>query len=1120
MKEIIRQTLANSSQTPYSKGGDLLMAEKNQDMVPKNSQPTNPNPQNPEGEAGATKFWEEQLRQADSRRLEQAEQPAAAGEAPRISSEQIETARTEWESRNNARRAKGEDISVDELHSQEMAWRQGAKPDLTQEAKFFLETVDEGGIPTSVTNNLGRILRENGISDEDIQTKTPNELIGILRGKSPVATTQNTGPESTSTGNANRGGAQTTPETSASGSGANVPPGREPPRAPPVSPSEGNSGDEGEKGDGKKSVFRIDTEHFGITNEPLLNLIRGAEEGVRYAGSDEEAYNALLESLKNIHALPSKEDPSGQKILATEAIREQLNKIFQKRAESAQKALSQDERAQMRDQIESLRETIVGSLSDNEKMDKIEKLIESIDLNDRAYPHIITEAIKGIENEGVDYLVEDMLEYSLERFLNRADATPDQDYPQFTFTESENIAVITNTARRFDEARRLKGIQLGIEPGRREMFQYLTTLNNRRRVMHELFRSMNDLESFTGLITKALRKSGMSFVEKQLVGVKDVQIVYDQVLLFLKSMKPQEKGWLLEEDFVIGDKMVKEQLMESMQEYPENFFRSFIKNDGALEQRPLRKWEIDRAFHMGRDLSGASQRRVIYGILGDIPENADEFLKSVVHEPIARRLAPLKLIPDRFFSHGIAKRFISIFKNEQKRDIDGKISDTKYGYIAKDKNGKTIYGKDGKPLKRGLFGSSQDDFAILDIGIVDPKSNSWRSRWLFIKNPRFKNRETSVDGVSATIGDYLDATKKKFTEGKNHHERKHAIEEWNNSIRDVISHQRLVLGVLIRYPDLDSANKTIIWKNVAKHMPSRIGSLFPNETLELVDDQFNLGGNREKAVTQWTNIAKKLWTAERMRGKNDDRVLGGEGGVLQDTDSYFDKVGLTVDEKKLAKRITALGEKFAPTLSGIKFPFTVFLDDAPETNWDGLSDFDFTRILVNDQNAFQEGYGHLMGNFDNPVKKPEEVAKVIIEAFEKIKSPPGVPDTQKIFEPIVKATVKMRQMNRRAKWMGATLARMLRIPTSPIEEYNLQAHVADDEHDTMGMLHALSQHDVLADDPNELDEKGRTQYQRYREDLDVDTEEVMLAYVRLIIQLFGPAFGLEFAKALGLKMPS
>jgi len=59
--------------------------------------------------------------------------------------------------------------------------------ELTQEAKDLLKNIDkEKTAMLYVTENLSRILKENGISQEDIDKKTPQELMEILKNKKPA----------------------------------------------------------------------------------------------------------------------------------------------------------------------------------------------------------------------------------------------------------------------------------------------------------------------------------------------------------------------------------------------------------------------------------------------------------------------------------------------------------------------------------------------------------------------------------------------------------------------------------------------------------------------------------------------------------------------------------------------------------------------------------------------------------------------------------------------------------------------------------------------------------------------------------------------------------------------
>lgn len=983
--------------------------------------------------------------------------------------------------------------------------------------------------------------------------------------------------------------------------------GDEPPQRPPTA-SAGGGGDEppdepearssrGENANPERdSVMRINRE--GIFSPKIISAINRAEAGTRYM-SDRSKHETLLQELKNIAAMEDEEVPedtpsfSSQKTAARMAINEQIDQLF---ANPDMENVFENVSPQAKDWANLMLGEIKAKKSDAEKMKAIEDVIDGMDPNNRDYTGAIATVIgalgtertsqspaQGIEraeaSKEYDPLIEDLLEYSLERILNRADSDPVGDYPQFTFTESENISVIAHAARRFDEIRRIdfekdnvslpedKKKKLGDVPGRRDMFNYLTTLANRRRTMHELYKSMNDLESFTGLVTRGLRKDGMDFVEKQLVGVSDVQVIYDKVFLSKLSLKTPDQGWLLEDDYRDGDAQALSILKDSATKHSDIFNKSYVDKDGNVQTRPLREWEIDRAFHMGRDLSGASERRVIYEILGGVPENADNFLKSIMHEPIARRLAPLKLIPDRFFGHPVAKRFIDMLKEEQKRGNDGEINNYKYGYM-----------RGEKPV--GFFGVDQGDTSIIDLTITDPKSNSWRARLMFLKNPKF---QYELGGKKQTIGGFLDESKSaaiKEAEDmgmlmkidsrastrervKHHHEQIKVVEEWSDSeeIRRVLNKQRLFLGTLIRYPGLTKDAKAMLWGNMARLNPSSMASLFPNETLDLVKHEFDLGDDREAAVKKWQEIAEKLWTAERMRLHDDAAFVRTGKGSASEVGKYFDRVNLTTDEREIIKKLQSLNfenntdgkgdvEKFDDyqrelaklnlnkkanaasikkikkemgklkpmILAGAAFPFTTFLDDAPETDWSQTSDFDFTRLLVNDHNAYQEGYGHIMGLLDDPTMKPEKAAEVLFESFEKVKGPPGIEGAQKVFEPIVRATAKLRSMNNASKWLGESLVKMARKPASPIQEYNLQAEVADDEKQTAAFLGALAQKDVISDDPAERDEFGRTQYERLRSQTESDRMAVILGSLRLMMQLLGPAFVMEFAKSLGIKL--
>lgn len=970
------------------------------------------------------------------------------------------------------------------------------------------------------------------------------------------------------------------PPTATGGAG-----GEEPPEEPPTASGGETDGEAGrdefpeEAGDESKE-FRINAED--VEDSRVRKFIRVAEVGYKNAVSSPDKLKVLTDAQKEILMLDSnieEEDTPenrqayekfvSQKRAGESALQEHIAQLGAQVRKENGEAMTQTERAQAEQKAEKLTKIITNrELSYDDKLSKIEGIIRhDLNPNDRVYPEILGRAIELVESRDFDYLIEDLLEYSLERFLNRADDDPTLEYPQATFAEQENLAVITHIARTFDEKRESAEIELGVNPGRRFMFKYLTQLSNRRRTMHELYRNMNELEGFTGIVTRGLRKEGMDFVEKQLVGVSDVQVIYEKVMLSLLSLKPEGQGWLLEDDYKIGDQMVLDKLRQDASEHADDFNKSYLDAEGNLKIRPLRQWEITRAFHMGRDLSGASERRVVFGILGGVPRNADNSLKSIMHEPIARRLAPLKLIPDRFFGHPVARRFLHMLKIEQKRRDDGTVDYFKYGYVRK-----------GRPI--GFFGVDQGDTSITDLTITDPKSNSWRARLMFLKNPNFMR---NIGGKYQTVGEFLDESTGEGSFGihelrgdestkervRHHDDIRERKKEWNErpDIKSVLNDQRLFLGTLVRHGALSDENKAMIWGNIAELNPSSIAALFPNEALEIVSGQFDLEGDRDASIRQWMEIAQKLWTAERIRLNSDAKFLrSGQEGPMPSVEFYFEKSGITdpreiavieklqrldldIDltnrddierfnqlqkemgklnlakpddvarEKELQEEVISLrGRANAMILAKARFPFTAFLDDSPETDWSQTSDYDFTRLLVNDHNAYQEGYGIIMGVVDDSVMKLEEAGEKLIESFEKVKGPPGLEGAQRVFRPITRTVAKIRTMNRMGKWAGESIMKMLRKPASPVQEYNLQGEVADDEKQTAAYWGRLSQKDVVSDDPAERDEKThKTPYEIERQLTDSDRKKVVLGMLRLMMQIFGPAFAMSFADAMGLK---
>lgn len=767
------------------------------------------------------------------------------------------------------------------------------------------------------------------------------------------------------------------------------------------------------------------------------------------------------------------------------------------------------EGAEARERLEAL----VGAMY-GEDYEEIKRVIDLFDLDDGHYAQVVKAAIETVR--GKDHIIEYVLEYGVERIINTADDRPEDEYPQFDMYQQQNLNKLQQFGRQYDERRRREGINTKGS----EMFKYLSNLVTKRRAMHMLFQNMNDKKAYQALVTQHLRKDGLAFVEKHIVGVSDVQIMYEQILA---SKLSSSKNWLTVADFKSADEEV-EAMLGNAASHEDLMYKEFTRADGTKGRRKLQDWEIKRAQLVGRSLSAASERRLVYGVLGDVPEDVDTLLKSVESEFLARAIAPLKLIPARFFEWPIARRFLEVYL-EKLKTKDGKIDNHKYGYVRNNE-------------AAGLYGQSQDALAILDTGISDPKSNGWRSREMLLKQDAYKIE--AFDGEKVAIGDYLDKvghhtehevverlrrenpgiTKNEIDhllKSERHPYKKEIKAKFNAAVKDVIARQRLFLGLVVRNGELDDDNKRVIWENVAKLIPSRIAAFFPTETLEIMKNRYGIGD--KEAKQRWDALKMKLFLAERYRVKNDSdyskAMSKGEATDLQyrGIETFFTKAGITDDEAVVIREVQALGRERADDLRQIKFAFTAFLDDVPETSWEKLSNEDFKRILVSDQDSFEEAYNGISGLMSNPAIGSGEVINVFKEAFHKMASPLGNPDAQKQLRPFINTYLSMARLNEMGKWLNSAM-KATRKPRSEFEKYNLQANIANDESQTAKLLEGLAAVEVIPDDPTEADENGQTQLQIMKKENDADRKARLLMLIRILIQLLGPTLAVEILRGI------
>lgn len=737
---------------------------------------------------------------------------------------------------------------------------------------------------------------------------------------------------------------------------------------------------------------------------------------------------------------------------------------------------------------------------ENADFDTIERILKDTDINNPIDP----EQIRLIAEKSLVYGKEKAVygfavEYLLERILSTADANPDEQWPDFNYIARQNLDAIIQSARYYDD----------------DFFKYLTELNSKRKVLHELFRNIKSRQTYTGYVTQALRKHGLDFAENDIVGVAQMQRLYEQIFAAKLADKPSG-SWILESEFKEADETAKDTLtaMAKGQEgRGQEGVRKDIRNKEGkvVAHRKLREWETQRAMYVGRSLSAASQRRIVYGLYGDIPTGGDLSMSSREFEFIARGLAPLKITAKRYFGQRIAQAFLNRFITEKK-------SKNKYGLEMKGTQGQV-----------GLYGKTVDSMAILDTGILDPKTHGRFLHFLYTRNQEYAS--VVVDGHRTTFAEHIEhvmhhaeARWLKDNNKESVHElsyqQKEAMEhkakhDMNIELQrsGVLASQRLSLGAMIMDNSLEKESKQVLWEQTAKLLPSRIAAFLPEQTLGIVKRHAE-GATDQQAQTIWRGLRQKLFIIEQARVEEDARMLRDERRdntkKLQD---YYHLQDLSDQEKSIIADLTQLGVDNAEGFSEITFPFTPFLEDAPNAAWDHLSDDDIERLIVRDQNSWEEGYDKVVGLVANPGIKSEEAEKAFVEGFHKMASPAGIHGAQGRMEPIISAWLRMAEETNTAKFFGEFLT-LFRQPRSELEKFNLQDKIHMDEANIQGLLSKLAQHEVISDDPAEVNEHGRTQYQEMKEKHNATNKNLIVMYCRWVLILMGPIMGIHFIKMI------
>jgi hypothetical protein len=727
------------------------------------------------------------------------------------------------------------------------------------------------------------------------------------------------------------------------------------------------------------------------------------------------------------------------------------------------------------------------------------------------------------------------LEYAVERIIGQGDLNPTSDYPQFGFYQNNNLDELIQGARKYNEG----------------FYIYLLNLRGKRQLLHDLFKNLKDRNTLVGIVSKALDPGSMRFIEEQIAGTTDSQALFEKEYGRVAARTAMDKkGWVLFEQYRDEIDVHVENTIKNNKVGLQRTALKWKKNDKTkrwdatpelTQTRKMREWELSRAFNMGRALTGAMLRRQIYSSYGDAPADIPELVTSLEGgEEINMILAPLARIAARYFGQTGATIFLEEYVKRMVATGGGRGADMRYSF-SKQK-------ADGTIEKFGIYGASERATVLLDTGAIDIKSSGWRAARIL------RQTEWGVAGTGYSLDEYLAQKKTHIREELERTEQFKAMHDPNVPLHErlalkhhlnhdvshhfhddlevarVLSKQRLFLGIIARRGDLSEGQKNVVWKNVARLLPSRIASLMPQFTMDEVVEVY--GGSRDDEATKaiWDKVHRKLQIVEHNRVQEDIRGLrlkpdGTEtDSSVRDRDLayYIEKYNESVPkdeqfderDKEVVRRWQALGVNMSTQLAHVVWPHTPFLDDVPQSGFKHWGRNEFDRLLINDHNDWQAAYGPIVGLIANPATThPEEVEKALFETFHefvaKATSPESLEDAQRRVEGFVYAWSEMAKKFPSAKYTF-DLASWVRQPTSKMEMFNLSSGISFDEERMAKFILKLGKMEVLSDDPYEKDKKGRTQTWRMLKELDADTMARFLMYVRFMLLLF-PA---EFVQAL------
>lgn len=221
----------------------------------------------------------------------------------------------------------------------------------------------------------------------------------------------------------------------------------------------------------------------------------------------------------------------------------------------------------------------------------------------------------------------------------------------------------------------------------------------------------------------------------------------------------------------------------------------------------------------------------------------------------------------------------------------------------------------------------------------------------------------------------------------------------------------------------------------------------------------------------------------------------------------LDEKGEAVKDKNGKKVI----ENLADRLAKANMSFTLMIDDTPSIAWKkkggeygnaGFETADFIRLLASDQDNFTKGWGPMVGLTESPQSANFEVFEKAVEPIGQVV---GRDSAQKKIEPFISATAKMYSTDTTAEFTpGLMLAkRIFDRPTSEIERYFKKTYISWNAEKRKNFFVKLLQARAL----------GNEGFERMRKETRSTQEWVLLTLFKFWIELIGVEAAYQMLKA-------